>query len=752
MVRTFVSKNLRGQWSLKSMREAVAAVISGGNLRTVAKQYNVPRNTLRRHVCAHSNGQEVVKQIGKRTVLTANQEDELVKVVLSLESHLFGLSLQDLRRLVFQFCERNQITHPFNRDREMAGEDWARQFLKRHSNLSVRKPEGMSIGRAIGFNKEKTKRFYEVLKCVLFQGETLFIPDCNLYNVDETGLTICQKPQKVVAERGKRCVATLISAEKGKTVTVICCVSATGTYVPPMMIFPRVRMKPELIDKAPNGTVGAATKSGWVNEEKFLEWFDHFIKYVQPKSRDRPVVLIMDGHSSHTKNLLLIEKARQNNVILLSLPSHCTHRMQPLDVSIFKSLKTYYNQEVQCWLRRHPGRPVTEYQIAELFAVAYGKSATVGNATSGYRDTGIVPFNADIFSDVDFVAAGMTEREEEEQETVHGMSTLIEESGRQPDSPLPVDDNNSDHHQASPTYITVPVDNRPSIDIQQLILEVVTIPQDSNYDCLPIDATSSAQDGNVSAAGSVDSNSDHHQVIAVPVGQTSDNRQKSSEVLTNSSNGQPSASALADHQPSTSADVASPFVPATFYGIIEESQTPYQRSKGAVKRKVVHALNLTSSPYKAELGLQQSKKKKVADGRTKQQKKTSRPRRKLDLHGDDENSNSTKQASSREPIKNSWAKRLTTADKRMQGKKTEKCVRKGKNRNTSSNKISKQERRSSKTGDKLTANKPNDIACLYCFDTVDEDWIQCTRCCKWAHTACAGVDEDELYYVCEQCR
>ena len=282
--------------------------------------------------------------------------------------------------------------------------------MARPIDLSIRQPEGMSIGRAMGFNRAKTEPFYKLLQSVLFEGDSLVVPDGNIFNVDETGVTICQKPQKVLAEKGKRCVATLTSAEKGKTVTIICCVSGTGMFVPPMMIFPRVRMKPELTDKAPNGTIGVATKSGWVNEETFLKWFEHFVTQVQPKSRDQPVVLILDGHSSHTKNLVLIEKARDNNVVLISLPSHCTHRMQPLDVSFFKSLKNFYNQEVQCWLRRHHGRPVTEYQIAELFGMAYGKAATIANAVSGFRKTGIVPFNPDIFSDEDFVAASVTER------------------------------------------------------------------------------------------------------------------------------------------------------------------------------------------------------------------------------------------------------------------------------------------------------------------------------------------------------
>jgi len=97
MVRNFKSKNVRGQWSVETMQTAVAAVCDGGQLRTVARQFNVPRNTLRRQVAARKNGKEVTKQLVKSTVLSASQEDELVKVALSLERHLFGLTMQDLR-------------------------------------------------------------------------------------------------------------------------------------------------------------------------------------------------------------------------------------------------------------------------------------------------------------------------------------------------------------------------------------------------------------------------------------------------------------------------------------------------------------------------------------------------------------------------------------------------------------------------------------------------------------------------------
>ena len=49
MVRNYQKQNKRGNWSTDTMQLAVDAVRRGEALKTVAKRYNVPRNTLRRH-------------------------------------------------------------------------------------------------------------------------------------------------------------------------------------------------------------------------------------------------------------------------------------------------------------------------------------------------------------------------------------------------------------------------------------------------------------------------------------------------------------------------------------------------------------------------------------------------------------------------------------------------------------------------------------------------------------------------------
>ena len=52
--------------------------------------------------------------------------------------------------------------------------------------------------------------------------------------------------------------------------TAICAMSAAGTYVPPMFIFPRKNLKERLMAGSPPGSVGAVSDSGWTNYDFFM--------------------------------------------------------------------------------------------------------------------------------------------------------------------------------------------------------------------------------------------------------------------------------------------------------------------------------------------------------------------------------------------------------------------------------------------------------------------------------------------------
>ena len=147
---------------------------------------------------------------------------------------MYGLTTGDVRKLAFDLAEKANIQHPFKNG--MAGRDWLRGFMARHPEISLRRPEGTSLNRAVSFNREIIAEFFRVYKGLIGSGE--YTPR-QVWNVDETGITPVQVPAKVLATRGKRCVGKITSAERGELVTVVAAVNAAGQYLAPMLVWPR---------------------------------------------------------------------------------------------------------------------------------------------------------------------------------------------------------------------------------------------------------------------------------------------------------------------------------------------------------------------------------------------------------------------------------------------------------------------------------------------------------------------------------
>ncbi|KAJ8965879.1 hypothetical protein NQ314_003859 [Rhamnusium bicolor] len=190
--------------------------------------------------------------------------------------------------------------------------------------------------------------------------------------MDESSFqTIPSKLPKHVAPTGIREVAKNVAAEQGKAVTVACSMSATGHYVPPSFIFARHTLNLLLIKDAPTGSALGVTDSGYMNSLRFVDYLEHSRKYTNPTA-DSPILLMLDNHISHN-SLQAITYAKNNNILLLSLPPHSSHRTRPLDRHFFRPLKAYYDDLCDNWTTSNPGEVVTEYHIAGLFRQAYEK-------------------------------------------------------------------------------------------------------------------------------------------------------------------------------------------------------------------------------------------------------------------------------------------------------------------------------------------------------------------------------------------
>ena len=60
------------------------------------------------------------------------------------------------------------------------------------------------------------------------------------------------------------------------------------------------------------------------------------------------------------------------------------------------------------WMRSHPGRTVTIYDVPSLVAEAQLHSLIIWNIQNGFRVSGIHPYNRNVFTDEDFVPAEVT--------------------------------------------------------------------------------------------------------------------------------------------------------------------------------------------------------------------------------------------------------------------------------------------------------------------------------------------------------
>lgn len=81
---------------------------------------------------------------------------------------------------------------------------------------------------------------------------------------------------KVIVCRGRIQVGAITSAERGTITAEIYMVFFIGLYMPPMLIFPCVRNKPELIDRWTTWGM-EVHPSRWIQTDLFLEWFDKFV-------------------------------------------------------------------------------------------------------------------------------------------------------------------------------------------------------------------------------------------------------------------------------------------------------------------------------------------------------------------------------------------------------------------------------------------------------------------------------------------
>ena len=118
----------------------------------------------------------------------------------------------------------------------------------------------------------------------------------------------------------------------------------------------------------PPGCIGECNRSGWINEHLFLVYIRHLIYHIRC-SKEHKILLILDNHEVHN-SVAANEEAKENGIVMLTIPPHTSHRLQPLDKAVYDPFKLSYNRAMEGWLRSNPGKTITIYDISSIVTQA----------------------------------------------------------------------------------------------------------------------------------------------------------------------------------------------------------------------------------------------------------------------------------------------------------------------------------------------------------------------------------------------
>ncbi|XP_063966344.1 uncharacterized protein LOC129277382 [Lytechinus pictus] len=147
------------------------------------------------------------------------------------------------------------------------------------------------------------------------------------------------------------------------------------------------------MEGAPVGSYLGRSENGWMDSEVFYEFVaNSFVPYIEKNNIPKPVLLLVDGHSSHV-NYHVGKLCNTSGVVLYPLPAHASHIVQPCDVSFFKPLKAAWAKAERKFRQEHWGQFVTKYTFASVFRGPWDATAQRRELIqTAFRATGIFPF------------------------------------------------------------------------------------------------------------------------------------------------------------------------------------------------------------------------------------------------------------------------------------------------------------------------------------------------------------------------
>lgn len=344
---------------------------------------------------------------GPPTFLSVDQETRLVNYMLTMAKIGYGLTRSDIPDVVKDLLDRAEADgYVINKNKKFENnkpsKNWIVRFLNRHPEISARTPENLGFQRSY-VTESSIRKWFDNLEEYLrtehqIEAREFFTKDngSRVFNLDESGFPLQGTSGKlqVITKRGIKNVYRM-ATDNREQITVLACASADGKFQKPLVLFPGIRT-PKFNFKGvdPDKYDVGHSANGWMTSEVFFTWLSSlFYKAVIDKV-DFPIIVFMDGHTSHI-NYTVSDFCMTHGIILYCFPAHASHILQPLDVSVFGPLKKAWNKSIESFKLQYK-IAMTRNNFFQVFDKAWISAInSPNNVISGFKSTGLIPFDVD---------------------------------------------------------------------------------------------------------------------------------------------------------------------------------------------------------------------------------------------------------------------------------------------------------------------------------------------------------------------
>lgn len=373
-------------YSPETLARCLDAVKSGMPQRLASETFGIARSTIKNKLKGQFTPCNT--SVGGQPIFTQEEEESFVAHILKLSEYGFPISELEFRFIVAGYLNKQGRNVSKFRN-NIPGYDWAKSFLKRHTNLTSRFAANIKRARAATTVKGLSEFIDNLGKVV--EG----VPSCNVWNFDETNLTDDPGNKKIICRRGMKYPERIVNFSKSST-SVMFCGNAAGELLQPYVVFKAEHLWNTWCEGGPKGTRYNRTRHGWFDAATFQDWFEFQCLPVL-KKQDGKKVILGDNLSSHI-NPYVVQLCEQNNISFVCLPPNTTHITQPLDVALFSPMKSAWRKILGDWKETDEGRRHGTLQ-KEHFAPLLGKlvseisKSAPSNLKSGFKKCGIVPID-----------------------------------------------------------------------------------------------------------------------------------------------------------------------------------------------------------------------------------------------------------------------------------------------------------------------------------------------------------------------